>query len=259
MTALAQINNGQIVLAGDSKVTYLSHDKVLKMCSQGRIWVYKFWQMLTGRSPFTSPIISITLDRDLILIASYCGCVAWRVSDLMECNNQAQIDEVQRISSPVPVTAIQHQRHSLLASAADGQLLIYDFSKNKIRRRLESESELEFLALARSKTNEIEPLSDGCRLCGSGDESPLHFFLQCPALSRPRHQLMQVKDKPALMYTKHLLILLFCLKNLERVVPGIRVMTKDNQLDVILYGVDDPDQSVSVRDHVEHFIIKAKS
>ena len=41
--------------------------------------------------------------------------------------------------------------------------------------------------------------------------------------------------------------------------PGLRVMTQDNQLDVILYGVDDPDQSVSIRDHVENFIIKAKS
>jgi len=223
VTAVAQLNSGQIVLAGDSK---------------GRIWVYKCGQMLTGRSPFTSPIISITLDRDLIMIGSYCGCVAWKLTDLQECNNQAQIDEVQRISSPVPVTAIQHQRHSLLASAADGQLLIYDFSKNKIRRRKESESECDFLALTRSKTNEIEPLSDGCILCGSGDESPLHFFLQCPALARPRHQLIQ---------------------NLERVVPGIRVMNKDKQLDMILYGVDDPDQSVSIRDHVESFIIKAKS
>jgi len=159
------------------------------------------------------------------------------VDDLSECNNQAQIDEVQRISSPVPVTSIQHQRYSLLTSAADGQLLIYDFSKNKIRGRVDSESECDF-AITRSRTGEIEPVSDGCILCGSGDESPLHFFLQCPALARPRHQLIQ---------------------NLERVVPGIRVMTKDNQLDVILYGVDDPDQSVSIRDHVESFIIRAKS
>ena len=150
--------------------------------------------MLTGRSPFTSPIISITLDRDLILIGSYCGCVAWRVEDLRECGNQTQIDEVQRVSSPVPVTDIQHHRHSLIASAADGQLLIYDFYKNKIRRRLESETESDFLSLSRSKTNEIEPLSDGCRLCGSGDESPLHFFLQCPALARPRHLLIQVDN-----------------------------------------------------------------
>ena len=36
-------------------------------------------------------------------------------------------------------------------------------------------------------------------------------------------------------------------------------MNKDKQLDMILYGVDDPDQSVSIRDHVESFIIKAKS
>ena len=177
--------------------------KIVLMCFiQGRIWVYKYGQMLTGRSPFTSPIISITLDRDLILIASYCGCVVWKVEDLSNCNNQAQIDEVQRISSPVPVTAIQHQRHSLLTSAADGQLLIYDFSKNKIRRRMNSESEFELYALTRSKTNDIEPLSDGCKLCGSGDESPLHFFLQCPALARPRHQLIQVKDKLTLIFSE---------------------------------------------------------
>ena len=155
MTSLAHLNAGQIVLAGDSKVgeTAVMQGSVY-VCFQGRIWVYKHGQMVTGRSPFTSPIISITLDRDLVVIGSYCGSVAWRVADLPECGNQTQIEEVQRISSPVPVTAIQHHRHSLIASAADGQLLIYDFSKNKIRRRVESESREDFLTLARSKNNE---------------------------------------------------------------------------------------------------------
>ena len=48
-------------------------------------------------------------------------------------------------------------------------------------------------------------------------------------------------------------------QNLDRVVPGIRIMNKDDQLDVILYGVEDPQQSLSIRDHVENFIVRAKS
>ena len=53
------------------------------------------------------------------------------------------------------------------------------------------------LPLRTRDNNEDDELS-GCRLCGCQDQghlqSPLHYFLQCSALARPRQNLLQVKN-----------------------------------------------------------------
>ena len=42
------------------------------------------------------------------------------------------------------------------------------------------------------KMEEIEEEEAGCELCGGGQDSVEHFFLECPALARPRARLLQV-------------------------------------------------------------------
>ncbi len=54
------------------------------------------------------------------------------------------------------------------------------------------------LPLRTRDNNEEDEEQSGCRLCGSQDQgvlqSPLHYFLQCSALARPRQNLLQVRN-----------------------------------------------------------------
>merc|ERR1712037_197531 len=70
----------------------------------------------------------------------------------------------------------------------------------------------------------------GCSLCGSGTNSPEHFFLECPALARPRTAMLQ---------------------GLERAVPGVRWERRERQMEVILYGVEETTAAIAIRDAVE--------
>ena len=77
-----------------------------------------------------------------------------------------------------------------------------------------------------------------CSLCGSDSDSPSHYFLQCPALVRPRQRLLQ---------------------ELDTLVPGFRLMARNLQLDIILYGVESHQVALDIRDAVQTFVVKTKT
>ena len=109
-----------------------------------------------------------------------------------------------------------------MTSLADGSIVTYDFSSP-----------------SRSDRGDRGDSPAGlCSLCGSETDSPLHYFLQCPALLRPRKRLLQ---------------------ELDTIVPGFRLLDRTQQLDIILYGVESHQEALSVRDAVQTFVVKTKT
>ena len=109
-----------------------------------------------------------------------------------------------------------------MTSLADGTLHTYDFSSP-----------------SQSHPGEGGERPAGlCSLCGSDTDSSLHYFLQCPALVRPRQRLLQ---------------------DLDSIVPGFRLLARLEQLDIILYGVEATLQALAVRDAVQTFVVKTKT
>ena len=111
----------------------------------------------------------------------------------------------------------------LVTSLADGSVNTYDFS-----------------GPSQSGRGEGEEGGPGglCSLCGSDSDSPLHYFLQCPALVRPRQRLVQ---------------------ELDTIVPGFRLLARTQQLDIILYGVESHQVALAVRDAVQTFVVRTKT
>jgi len=214
------------ILAGDTK---------------GNIWIFANGQFITKRRPFTSPIISLKNNRSVVSISSYSGCSIWKLDSLLD----SQKEELQKFPSPLPITGVELFTCGLTTSAADGRVLIYDFITNKsykrVAARVESENDPDIEDILREYESQVSTDTVGngiCPLCGIQDESPNHFFLVCPALARPRIQLLQA---------------------LEVLLPRLRQMTRENLLEVILYGVEDVQDSKAIRDVVQEFVIRAKT
>ena len=68
-------------------------------------------------------------------------------------------------------------------SCGDGRILLYNFARG-----------LTGLKTGEDLRQEKEEELSGCSLCGSGSNSPEHFFLECPALARPRTAMLQVQS-----------------------------------------------------------------
>ena len=116
----------------------------------------------------------------------------------------------------------------LVTSLADGRILTYDFSSRSPSDRGD-----------RGERGERGDSPAGlCSLCGCEPDSPLHYFLQCPALLRPRQRLLQ---------------------ELDTLVPGFRLLARPEQLDIILYGVESHQVALAVRDAVQSFVVKTKT
>ena len=122
----------------------------------------------------------------------------------------------------VPITGVAASQLCLVTSLADGRIITYDFSSP-------SQSD---------RGDRGDTLAGLCSLCGSEPESPLHYFLQCPALVRPRQRLLQ---------------------ELETLVPGFRLMARNLQLEIILYGVESHQVALDIRDAVQTFVVKTKT
>jgi len=132
----------------------------------------------------------------------------------------------------VPATASLHVAACLLTSCGDGRILLYNFARGHSGLKTGEEEE------GYPGKEEREEELIGCSLCGSGTNSPEHFFLECPALARPRTAMLQ---------------------GLEKAVPGVRWERRERQMEVILYGVEETTAALAIRDAVETFVIRARS
>ena len=120
------------------------------------------------------------------------------------------------------MTGVAASQLCLLTSLADCSVNTYDFSSP-------SQSE---------RADRPQQGPELCSLCCSDSDSALHYFLQCPALVRPRQRLLQ---------------------DLDSIVPGFRLLARLEQLDIILYGVEATLQALAVRDAVQTFVVKTKT
>ena len=116
------------------------------------------------------------------------------------------------------MTGVAASQLCLLTSLADCSVNTYDFSS--------------------PSQSEPQQGPELCSLCCSDSDSALHYFLQCPALVRPRQRLLQ---------------------DLDSIVPGFRLLARLEQLDIILYGVEATLQALALRDAVQTFVVKTKT
>ena len=128
---------------------------------------------------------------------------------------------------PGPATAVRCTGCCLLTAQADGRVVCTELGRPAGTRQHHSR-------LVRN----TETGDQGCRLCGADQDSPLHFFLECPALSRPRTAL---------------------LAGLERAAPGCRARSAPALMEIILYGLPDPATSLAIRDTVQNFVVTART
>ena len=91
--------------------------------------------------------------------------------------------QLGRVSYPVPATATLHHGPCLVTSCGDGRLLLHHLTGGRRGEVVEEQVG----AVGRDEVG-----GGGCGLCGAGANSAEHFFLECPALARPRGDLLQV-------------------------------------------------------------------
>jgi len=131
-----------------------------------------------------------------------------------------------------PATAARCTGCCLLTAQADGRVVSTELGR-PARTRQHIVEDNHSRLVRNTETGE-----QGCRLCGADQDSPLHFFLECPALSRPRTAL---------------------LAGLERAAPGCRARPAPALMEIILYGLPDPATSLAIRDTVQNFVVTART
>jgi len=213
----AEKEEEQLLLAGDV---------------QGRVWQYG----RDGASPLPSslscPVTSLRLHSGVLLVSGYSGCLAWTANELKN-DSRIQPELLGKVMYSVPATASLHVATCLVTSCGDGRILLYNFARGHSGFKTREE-EKEGYQGEKEREDELT----GCSLCGSGTNSPEHFFLECPALARPRTAMLQ---------------------GLDKAVPGVRWERRERQMEVILYGVEETTAALAIRDAVEAFVIRARS
>jgi len=222
VTCLLQLTS-EMLLVGDDK---------------GRVCIYRSGSLISVKTVFSSPVVSLQESEEVVMLSTYSAIVIWSKTTVLDIIANQNIEEMQRIVCPAPITVSQLCGLAVISGRGDGRISIYDFSApshyQEVSRLLSEQSPSKKL----NDSDVDSSLPSQCKLCGSEDQSPVHYFLQCPALVRPRHLLLQT---------------------LERIIPGFRIKSKPDQLEVLLYGVDDDQSSIQVRDAVENYVINTRS
>jgi len=216
------VEGDQVLLAGDV---------------QGRVWQYGRDGAVPLPSSLSCPVTSLRLHSGILLVSGYSGCLAWPAGDL-KTDFGAQPELLAKVAYSVPATASLHVSACLLTSCGDGKILLHHFSRHHHHHKYQHCLKEGHDGQEAQGKEEVEREVVGCSLCGSGSNSAEHFFLECPALARPRTTMLQ---------------------GLEKVVPGVRWERRERQMEVILYGVEETVAALAIRDAVETFVIRARS
>ena len=201
-----------------TSLLHLQERKVLAGDVHGTVRLYFDGQMVVRRSVFPSAVTSLASTEDVVVVVTYTDIHVWARHSLL---SPGTVTELQRLSCHIPVTATAVSELSLTACLADGTVVTWDFSSP-----------------GRADRPHTEAGALMCSLCGAAPDTALHYFLQCPALVRPRQRLLQEMDS---------------------LVSGFRLMSKQDQMEIILYGVEDEQQALDVRDAVQTFVVKTRT
>ena len=200
-----------------SALLHLGEGRVLVGDGQGRVTLYLQGQEVVRRPVFPSPVTSLANTEDVVVVATFKDLLVWDRKSLL--SSPPAVTELQRLRSETPLTGAVVSDLCLITSLADGAVTIHDFSSP-------------------GQSGEEREEREVCALCGSSQDTPGHYFLQCPALLAPRRRLLH---------------------ELESVVEGFRLLGREEQLEVILYGVECQEQALAVRDAVQNFVVRTKT
>ena len=62
---------------------------------KGRVWIYRSGSLVTAKTVFTSPVLSLQRSSEVVMVATYSTIVIWFRSNVLEITANQNIEDMQ--------------------------------------------------------------------------------------------------------------------------------------------------------------------
>ena len=78
-----------------SSLLQLSSEMLLVGDDKGRVWIYRSGNLITVKTVFTSPVVSLHRSSEVVMVATYSTIVIWSRRNILEIIANTNIEDMQ--------------------------------------------------------------------------------------------------------------------------------------------------------------------